>query len=136
MCARITSQKQAPVVSTDMPVYRITHSLCISPEQKQRLATEIKNIHCDNTGAPAKYVQTIFQQLGSDDAYTAEEKNEEFVCLEGVIRPGRSQEVESKIVWQLNDMLKVVLSTDKYFISLGRFTSPHLIENGNLLPVT
>lgn len=117
-----------------MPVYRITHSLHISTEQKQQLATKIKDIHCDNTGASAQYVQTIFQQVAGEDAYTAGQMNEEFVCLEGIIRPGRSNEVETKVLWQLNDLLKNVLNIQKYFISLGRFTSPHLIENGNLLP--
>lgn len=117
-----------------MPVYTFIHNLSISPEQKQRLAAEVKNIHCTNTGAPAKYVQTIFQQVGQDDAYTAGELNENFISLEAIIRPGRSQDVESRMLWQLNDLLKLVLKVDRYFISLGRFTTTHLIENGNLLP--
>lgn len=119
-----------------MPVYTITHNLRISSEQKQRLATSIKDIHCNNTGAPAKYVQTVFQQIGVDDAYTAGVKNEDFLSLEATIRPGRSQDVESKILWQLNDLLRLILKVDNYFISLGRFSTPHLIENGNLLPAT
>ena len=121
-------------VRAGMPVYTFTYNLSISPEQKQRLAAEVTEIHCSNTGAPAKYVQTVFQNVGQNDAYTAGQVNKNFISLEAIIRPGRSQDVESKMLWQLNDMLKLVLRVDRYFISLGRFTTPHLIENGNLLP--
>ena len=117
-----------------MPIYTITHNCSISTEQKQQLAAGIKQIHCENTGAPAKFVQTIFHAVGPDDAYTAGEKNPQFLCLEGIIRPGRPEEVESKILWQLNDLLKQTLQPERYFISLGRFSTPHLIENGELLP--
>lgn len=117
-----------------MPVYSLTHCRAITAEIKQELASAITNIHCEATGAPAKYVQVIFRQVEAGDAFTAGKQNNDFLGLEAQIRPGRSDEVEQKILWQLNDLMTRTLKPEKWFVSLGRFNSPHLIEDGNLLP--
>lgn len=117
-----------------MPIYKFTHCRYLSDDQKQELASEVTQIHCERTGAPAKYVQTVFQKAHTGDTYTAGQLNDDYVALEAVIRPGRPEEVEAQILWQLNDLVTRVLKPKNWFISLGRFDSPHLIENGELIP--
>lgn len=117
-----------------MPIYSLTHCRAITAETKQELASAITKVHCEATGAPAKYVQVIFRQVEAGAAFTAGKRNDDFLCIEAQIRPGRSEEVEEKILWQLNDLMTRTFQPEKWFISLGRFNSPHLIENGELLP--
>lgn len=118
----------------NMPIYRFTHCRSLSADQKQELATEVVKIHCERTGAPAKYVQTVFQKVHPGDAYIAGKPEDDYVALEAVIRPGRPEEVEAQILWQLNDLVTRILNPKNWFITLGRFDSPHLIENGELIP--
>ena len=117
-----------------MPIYTITVCRVLSAEQKQELAAEIAKIHCDRTGAPAKFVQTVFRRFDVGDAYTAGKRNDDYVALEALIRPGRPEEVESQILWDLNQLIKRVLKPENWFIIMSRFNTPHLIENGELLP--
>lgn len=117
-----------------MPIYKFTHCGSLSADQKQELASEVAKIHCERTGAPAKYVQTVFQKVQTGDAYTAGKPNDGYVALEAVIRPGRPEEVEAQILWQLNELVTRVLKPKNWFITLGRFDTPHLIENGELIP--
>lgn len=117
-----------------MPIYSLTHSRSLSAAEKQELASSFTIIHCDATGAPAKYVQVVFRKVEAGDAFTAGEKNDDFIALDAQIRPGRSEQVESKMLWELNDLITRVLKPKKWFISLGRFNSPHLVEDGELLP--
>ncbi len=117
-----------------MPIYSFTHCRALTAETKQELACAVTDIHCEATGAPSKYVQIVFRKLEPGDAFTAGKPNEDFVALEAQIRPDRSEQVEQKMLWQLNELLTRSLKPDKWFISLGRFSSPHLIEDGNLVP--
>lgn len=117
-----------------MPIYNFTHNRAISAEQKQELASQVTKIHCETTQAPQKYVQVVFVKVEAGDAFTAGERNDDYIALEGQIRPGRSENVESEILWKLNDLIKRVLKPEKWFISLNRFNTPHLVENGDLLP--
>ncbi len=116
-----------------MPIYSFTHCRAVSAEQKQEVASAVTKIHCDATGAPAQYVQVVFRKVEAGDAFTAGEKNDDFVALEAQIRPGRSEAVESNMLWELNDLMTRTFKPSKWFISLGRFNSPHLIEDGKLL---
>ena len=117
-----------------MPIYSFTVCRALSAEQKQELAAEVAKIHCHRTGAPAKFVQTVFRKIEAGDAFTAGKCNDDYVALEALIRPGRSEEVESQILWDLNKLITRVLTPENWFITLGRFNSPHLIESGELLP--
>lgn len=119
-----------------MPIYKFTHGRSLPDHQKQELASEVVKIHCQHTGASAKYVQTVFQQVQSGSAYTAGKLNDDYVALEAVIRPGRSEQVESQILWQLNELITRVLKPKNWFITLGRFDTQHLIEDGELIPST
>ena len=138
MLPAIFSDSLGPQIPADapptMPIYTFTHCRSLSADQKQDLASEVAKIHCERTGAPAKYVQTVFQKVQKGDAYTAGKPNDDYVALEAVIRPGRPEEVEAQILWQLNDLVTRVLKPKHWFITLGRFDSPHLIENGELIP--
>ena len=117
-----------------MPIYSFTHACSISAEQKQELASEVTKIHCETAQAPQQYVQVVFRKLEAGDAFTAGAQNDGYISLEGQIRPGRSDALESEMLWKLNDLVKRVLKPQKWFISLSRFNTPHLVENGNLLP--
>ena len=123
-----------PNSAPNMPIYKFTHCRSLSGDQKQELASEVTDIHCECTGAPAKYVQIVFQKVQTGDTFTAGKQNDDYVALEAVIRPGRSEEVEVQILWHLNELVTHVLKPKNWFISLGRFDSPHLIENGQLIP--
>lgn len=117
-----------------MPIYTFTHALDFSSDTKRTLAAAVCRIHCDSTGAPAAYVQTVFVKVDKDSGFSGGEPNEGYVTLEGTIRPGRSEEVERAMLWKFDELLKSVLKPEKYFISLGRFSSPWLIESGVMLP--
>ena len=121
-----------------MPIYTFTHSCELSAESKKALAKGVTAIHCEKTGAPAKYVQLVFIKVDPEDAFSGGEPSGSYLTLEGTIRPGRSQDVEQAMLWSLNDLIKTASACAahpfKYFISLGRFSTPWLIENGVMLP--
>ncbi|KAL0043390.1 hypothetical protein WJX79_003472 [Trebouxia sp. C0005] len=58
----------------------------------------VTHIHCEATGAPAKYVQVVFRKVEPGDAFTAGKPNEDFVALEAQIRPGRSEQGDSAVL--------------------------------------
>ena len=133
-----------------MPVYSISHCLELSKDQKKTLAEGITRAHCDITGAPENFVQIKFVKLAEgylsfidafkflltqSDGWTSGEINDKFLLLDGVIREGRAKEVESKLLWSLNDLLVSVTKCERYMVSLTVFNRPHLIENGKLLPL-
>lgn len=121
-----------------MPIYTFTHSCNISAASKRDLAEGVTQIHCEKTGAPAKYVQVVFKKVEEEDAFTGGEPNRSYLTLEGTIRPGRSEEVEKAMLWAFDNLVKTVSNRQtqnfRYFISLGRFSTPWLIENGEMLP--
>ena len=117
-----------------MPIYSFTHVRAISAAQKQELASQVTKIHCETTQAPQKYVQVVFRKLEAGDAFSSGQRNDDYIALEGQIRPGRPEQLESEILRKLNDLIKRVLNPAKWFISLSRFNTPHLMEDGNLLP--
>ena len=117
-----------------MPIYTFTHSQAIPFETKQALASGVKKIHCEKTGAPAAFVQTAFVRVDRESAFTGGDLNSDYLTLEATIRPGRSEEVETAMLWSLNHLIKDLLKPSKWFISLGRFSTPWLIESGTMLP--
>lgn len=121
-----------------MPIYTFTHSCNISAVSKRDLAEGVTHIHCEKTGAPVRFVQVVFKKVEEEDAFTGGMPNGSYLTLEGTIRPGRSAEVEKAMLWAFDKLVKRVseLQTHnfRYFISLGRFSTPWLIENGAMLP--
>ncbi len=117
-----------------MPIYTFTHALSILPETKQALAEAVCRIHCELTGAPAAYVQTVFVKVDQGDGFSGGKVNGSYVTLEGTIRPGRAEDVERAMLWKLDKLIRTFLKADTYFISLGRFSTPWLIESGVMLP--
>lgn len=53
--------------------------------------------------------------------------------LQGEIRPGRSTEAEHALLWQLNKLIVQVVNPRHWYLTLGHFTTEHLIEDGQLL---
>ena len=117
-----------------MPQYRLTHAREITPESKQQIATSITDLHCNNTGAPSKYVQVLFVRLEDQSGYTGAEHNADFINLDCTIRPGRSEEAEQALLWDLDLLIKKTFSPAKYYITISRYNTALLIENGELLP--
>lgn len=117
-----------------MPQYVLTHSRELSKELKEDIASAITVLHCKHTNAPARFVQTFFIRLEDHSGFTGGSHNADFVNLDATIRPGRPEEVEKSLLWDLDALIKKLLSPAQYYITLGRYYTPHLIENGHLLP--
>lgn len=121
-----------------MPTYTVTHScLDLSPEQKNRIAKGITEVHYKVTGANRYFAQVIFNEASQGNHFMGGKTvSEPQLFLHGQIRSGRTQQVKKKLILDLRDVLIHVSGLDKtnvwvYIIDL---IPGQMIEYGEVLP--
>lgn len=115
-----------------MPLYRC-HVLAglTSEAQRARIAKEVVRIHCDVTGAPARFVHAFFAEVTPDRLPPGK-----VAFVLGSIRWGRSDEQKARLADELG--LAVAEVTGRGRDEVGVVTvdvpSKWIMEGGELLP--
>ena len=121
-----------------MPTYNVfTSNLALTNFQKNKIATEISQIHETATGADSFFAQIIFHKIDENSHYLGTKKViTKQIFLHGEIREGRSDKVKNKLIISLRDALINFSGVDKeniwvYIIDLK---PKQMIEYGEILP--
>lgn len=87
-----------------MPLYQvIAHEDWLTDDLRRRIAGEITRIHTTNTGAPAVFVNVLFQAPPDGHLFTAGEPSRTTIIV-GNIRAGRELAVRQKMLRDLAEM--------------------------------
>jgi phenylpyruvate tautomerase PptA (4-oxalocrotonate tautomerase family) len=87
-----------------MPLYQvIAREDLLTDDLRRRIAGEITRIHTTNTGAPAVFVNVLFQDLLAGRLFTAGEPSRTTIIV-GNIRAGRELAVRQAILRDLAQM--------------------------------
>jgi phenylpyruvate tautomerase PptA (4-oxalocrotonate tautomerase family) len=87
-----------------MPLYQvIAHNDLLTDDLRRRIAGEITRIHTTNTGAPAVFVNVLFQDLPTSRLFTAGEPSRTSIIV-GNIRAGRELAVRQAMLRDLAAM--------------------------------
>lgn len=116
-----------------MPIYRFkVPQGSVEYEQREKIATNVTDIHCGSTLAPRHFVHVYFdeQTEGGESAYPT------LYYLDAINRAGRPQEVKYKL---LNDLLDCFVahtdvSRDQISGRIGETPASWAMEGGAVLP--
>ena len=115
-----------------MPLYRCTVAPGIAHlEQRALIAKEITRIHCDVTGAPAKFVHAFF----AEDADGKLPAGKRAVVL-GSIRSGRTPEQKERLHADMRRSVAATLglAEDAVLVATVDLPARWVMEGGRLLP--
>jgi phenylpyruvate tautomerase PptA (4-oxalocrotonate tautomerase family) len=109
----------------------------ISDDQKQRIATEITLVHSECTGAPAAFVQCVFQDIDAAGHYIGGVAAQDSVWVYGHIRDGRDTEVKEQILIRISELLVDVLQLDPSltWVYINPLANTDMVEFGHTLPL-
>lgn len=95
-----------------MPLYQvIAPQDLLSDELRRRIAGEITRIHTTNTGAPALFVNVLFQDVPAGRMFTAGDPSRTTVIV-GQVRAGRELDVRQAILRDLAAMWTATTGLD------------------------
>ena len=87
-----------------MPLYQVmAREDLLSDDLRRRIAGEITRIHTTNTGAPAVFVNVLFQDPPAGSLFTAGEPSRTTIIV-GNIRAGRELAVRQAMLRELAEM--------------------------------
>lgn len=85
-----------------MPVYQVvSQSGTVTDAQRREVATAITDAHVAVTGAPAFFVNVVFQDLQENRLFTGGSPSTASI-ISGVIRAGRTPEDKKRLLLELN----------------------------------
>lgn len=123
-----------------MPLYLCsTPADDLSSDTRQRIATAITDVHCEETGAPRKFVHVVFferQQAAVFDFLTPDGAAKGRCQLYGSIRSGRTDDVKQKLVTGMRRAAAEILGLDRddVVMSTRDVEAKWVMEGGELLP--
>jgi phenylpyruvate tautomerase PptA (4-oxalocrotonate tautomerase family) len=121
-----------------MPTYVVwTRAGQLSPDQRQRIATSITEIHHGVALAPRYFVQVIFNELDAHSHYVAGEPAEpSHVWIRADIRSGRTQEQKSRLLARIVDDVCTITgaSRENVWVYISDLPGPSIVEYGHVLP--
>ncbi|GAB2889070.1 tautomerase family protein [Microbulbifer echini] len=112
-----------------MPLYTISTQRPLSSVEQQMLVSEITEVHCTVTGAPAQFVQVVFSQ----GVYL---RSKNIVHVLGSIRSGRSDKIKSTLANGFIETASKVLGcpTSRCEVDLIDVPASWVIEGGAVMP--
>ena len=119
-----------------MPIYQcLIQQNSLSAEQKQQMSAEITRIHRDVTGAPAIFVDVIFDEVPRGDWFTAGEPSSRSI-IQAAIRAGRTDEQKASLMSQISRSWNRVTGQreEDLEIAVMDFPARYLMRGGMLLP--
>ena len=119
-----------------MPIYHcLIQQDSLSAEQKQQVSREITRIHGEVTGAPAVFVDVIFDEVPRGHWFTAGEPSSRSI-IQAAIRAGRSDGKKARLMAEISRSWKQVTGQreEDLEITITDFQARHLMRGGMLLP--
>ncbi len=121
-----------------MPTYIVKYSnINLSQKQKNSIANDITNTHCEFTGANSFFAQVIFQKNQKNAHFMGGKlvKTKE-IFLNGQIRAGRTSKVKKQLILGLRKILikNTNLQSDFVWVYLEDLLPDQMIEYGQVLP--
>ncbi len=121
-----------------MPTYNVfTSNLALTNFQKNKIATEISQLHESATGADSFFVQIIFHKTEENSHFLGSKKViTKQIFVHGEIREGRSDEIKNKLITSLRDALINFSGVDRenIWVYLVDLKPDQMIEYGEILP--
>jgi phenylpyruvate tautomerase PptA (4-oxalocrotonate tautomerase family) len=102
---------------------------------KAAVATEITRIHCENTGAPASFVNVMFHQVDAGDCFVAGAPATRSY-ISGAIRHGRDLDARQTMLRELSRMWATVTgqSETELIVVLDEVDPANAMEAGLIVP--
>jgi len=119
-----------------MPVYQcVVPPDTLTQAQRSGVAEALTNIHCEVTGAPAEFVNVIFNDLAPDSAFTAG-KPAKTAIVAGNIRAGRPPEVRLQLLERISDAWMEITGWAKedLVVSVADVPASWVMEKGLIMP--
>jgi phenylpyruvate tautomerase PptA (4-oxalocrotonate tautomerase family) len=119
-----------------MPYYHcLTPPGTLTAADRQRLADEITDIHCANTGGLALFVQVHFEEVAVDHVFQ-NRKPSSAVRLHIRMRSGRSDDTRKKMLTEYTHLLSRVARVPVAEVMVAIIEVPHtnVMEGGIGLP--
>jgi phenylpyruvate tautomerase PptA (4-oxalocrotonate tautomerase family) len=119
-----------------MPFYRcITLVGTLAQEQKEEIVRDITRIHCETTGALARFVQIQFEEVKPSDVFQ-NGRPSRAVRLHGRIRAGRDADTKDRLLQAYTDLIVRVarVSVDDVMVALVEMPHENAMEAGVRLP--
>ncbi|MGD9508201.1 MAG: tautomerase family protein [Geminicoccaceae bacterium] len=109
----------------------------LSPDQRQRIAKSITEIHHDVALAPRYFVQVIFNELEPHSHYAGgEEAEPDHIWIRADIRSGRTQQQKSGLLTRIADAVCAIadVSRENVWIYISDIPGTSIMEFGHILP--
>ena len=121
-----------------MPTYVCwTRAGQLSPDQRQRIAKSITEIHHDVTLAPRFFVQVIFNELESSFQYFGDaEAGTGHIWIRADIRSGRTQEQKIRLLTGIVDDVCSIsnMPRENIRIYISEIPGTNIFEFGDIAP--
>ena len=109
----------------------------LSPDQRQRIATSITEIHHDVALAPRYFVQVIFNELEPHSHYIGgAEAEPDQIWIRADIRSGRTQQQKSQLLTRIADEVGAIadVSRENVWVYISDIPGTSVMELGHILP--
>jgi len=121
-----------------MPTYTcaVTRGL-LSAGQKNAIATAVTRAHSEITGAPAYFVQVMFQEAAEGDHFIGGRPlSHDHIYIHGHIRGGRSAEDRNALIKRLVEDVTAAAGTETFgvWVYLVELPPAAMAEFGHILP--
>jgi phenylpyruvate tautomerase PptA (4-oxalocrotonate tautomerase family) len=119
-----------------MPLYQvISHKDLLTDDLRRRIAGEITKIHTTHTGAPAVFVNVLFQDPPAGSLFTAGEPSRTTIIV-GNIRAGRELAVRQAMLRDLAEMwtAQTGQSSGELLMSIQEVEPSASMEAGLIMP--
>jgi phenylpyruvate tautomerase PptA (4-oxalocrotonate tautomerase family) len=121
-----------------MPTYNIYSSnIELTNFQKNKIASEVSQIHEAATGADSFFAQIIFHKIDENSHYLGSKKiATKQIFLHGEIREGRSEKIKNKLIMSLRDAIMNFsgVGKDCIWVYVVDLKPEQMIEYGEILP--
>jgi phenylpyruvate tautomerase PptA (4-oxalocrotonate tautomerase family) len=109
----------------------------LSPDQRQRIAKSITEIHHEVGKAPRYFVQVIFTELQPGSHFVAGEEAEAgHIWIRADIRSGRTQEQKSRLMTRIVEDVCAITgaSRESVWVYISDIPGTSVTEFGHILP--
>jgi phenylpyruvate tautomerase PptA (4-oxalocrotonate tautomerase family) len=119
-----------------MPVYEfVAPTGAATLDHRAEIARAVTKVHCDVTGAPARYVHCSFTEARGGSMFVSGEESASPRMM-GLIRSGRSKAVRGRLLHGIADAWSEITGDPKEDLAIFLYEVPgaNCLEFGSILP--
>jgi phenylpyruvate tautomerase PptA (4-oxalocrotonate tautomerase family) len=108
----------------------------INDQQKAAIADALSRIHSEETGAPAFFVQVIFDENKEANRFLGGTRISKQIWIRGDIRAGRSEALRSAMMLRMMRVVAPIVGAkeDDIWVYLCNLAPTDMVEYGHVLP--